>query len=332
MLWEHLPPVISENISEVNEEIESASGVALTRTLSPTYNLRPPGEVPDASFPQKFARTRAEATEEELAFMPGVYGPIVRAASTAEWEVAYSGDVNNQPDTRRGDVFTNVEAMAKAVSYYRAVGGAPGDPVTVGVSFAFEGFLQTESGTLLIPDGDDPPDDPVSRSGVSYVELVVEMSANGRTVIIFDGEAELEAFNAENFRDEVTDFKNTFILNELTGGPDLRLWSVNVSRFVSDASDSADWVHVGDLVALSVELRTVVEYVGGHGQFDAPDVVIEGVQANGGFADFYDTFQGGVVSSTGGVDMVLVPEPTTSLLLAGAMLLAGTVRRRRHRR
>ena len=321
VIWKQFPIPAVENVSNVDEVVEGASGVTLTRSLSPTYNLQPPGSAPDASFPQNFGRTRAEATEQEIAFMPGVYGPIVRAASTAEWQVGYAGDVNGRPDTRRTESFTNVEAVAKAVSYYRAVGGAPGDPVTVGIAFTFEGFLQTTSGTFLVPDADAPPDTPFPWTGTSYVELVVKMTANGRTVVIFDGEAELGASDAENLRDEDTDFENTFLLEELTGGPDLRLWSVNVSRSIDDAFDDPTLVRVGDLVAFSVELRTNVEGVGGLTQFSAPDVTMNGAEANGAFSDFYDTFQGGLISTTDGVSMVItVPEPATiALLVLGSL-------------
>ncbi|MBI1368028.1 MAG: hypothetical protein GC162_05175 [Planctomycetes bacterium] len=341
-----LPDTVYQVVSNIDEVVDDRTFASVQRKLTPSYNLQPPGAVADVSFDENFARVNAEATEQELPFMPGVFGPVVRAISAAQYEKSYNADINSDPELRRRSTFTEVQAIAKAVSYYRAIGGNLGDPTTVGLAFTFDGFLQADDGTF-------PPltDETSNNSPVfphSEISLKISVTVDGRTAVLFDGAAFTVADVARNGRglNDTVDPVNTFLLEKIPSASDVNFWSVNVSRFIENAFEDVEHffadgaVHVGDLVALQVELTTNVSGVGGLLPYGGPtlngDILPNSV--NGAFSDFFNTLQAGLFSNTDGIGLILVdengrpigavPEPTAGFVMLSLVLISSRRLRR----
>lgn len=259
--------------------------------LQPIYNFSD-GAVADATFAENHAIAHAQAYEQEIAFQPGAYGPIVKARSAAQWEVAYRADLDETQT--RGDYFSRVEAEATAASYYRIQATGPdvevGDDATVGMSFVFDGGMVSDSAQSDVghPDG--------------MVELVINVWANRRSHEVFQGVAHVGRLGAIVYGDD------EFMLTEVRNDPLRREFNVNVSRAIADVFDGTTELAVGDLVWVSVTLTTSVDGVGGKTGRGWDDVEVRDYLQNEGVVDFFNTFQGTLVSSTPGVDLVLVDE------------------------
>ncbi len=311
-----------QNITEIEETIDSPTFARSSRTLSPVYLLGPPaaGDAP-VTIADNYARTEVEAFEETVPFFPGAVGPVVKARSYAQLMEAYRGDLGDA-DLARSEVFDEVKATGKAVSYYRAA-GTPGETVPVNISGAFTGII-----TLA---------DPQSFNGLfvepeASVSLKLSVHANGQNVVLFNGAVEFESAGVFDLLDfdirepisqsiEISEFGDTFFFREISS-PTGTAYEVQVSLVRDDVFGDDTVVQVGDLIALSVELTTNVWDVRGRSFFDEPETFkgyAETVFAN---SNFFSTFEGVAYSNEPGQSLVLIPEPASlSLLALGGLAL-----------